>query len=227
MQAENTKVKIYKIEEPIEIQNQPTWNSLQTHKFMKFAQDDNTIYIRFDDDIIFAEENAIERIVQARIEHPEAFAIYPNIINSTICTSWHQEIGALSEEHGIVRKERPDDKDWAYLDAFNYSDSGLIDHIHKTFQRRYNEESLSAYYLPSRSFDDYKHFSICSICWLGKDHIDCGYVEEPQMSWEIAEMLRRPVWFCGNALLFHFGYHTQKEFLETTNHLDFFKNICH
>jgi len=227
MEKENPKVKIYKIDEPISKMNQPTWNSLQTHLFMnKFAQDDDAIYIRFDDDIVWAEEDAILRIVQARIDHPNAFIIYPNIINSTICTSWHQEIGALSEEAGVVRKEDPNDKDFAYLDKFCYSDSGLCDHIHKTFQKRYNEGSLSAYYLPSKSFDDYKHFSICSICWWGKDHIQCGYIEEPQLAWELPEKFGRPVWFCGNALLVHANYHTQAEFMKTTNHLEFYKNIA-
>lgn len=225
MAAENPKVKICKIDEPITIQSQPSWNSLQTHKFMKFAQDDDAIYIRFDDDIVFIEDNFIEKVAQARIDNPNAFIIYPNIINSTICTSWHQEIGALSEEHGIVRRERPDDPDYAYLDEFCYSDSGLIDHIHKTFKKRYEEGSLSAYYLPSRLFTDYKHFSICSICWWGRDKIDCGYVEEPQMAWELPMRYDRPVWFAGNALCVHFTYHTQKLFIETTNHLDFYREI--
>jgi hypothetical protein len=229
MAAENPRVKIYRIEEPLNLDSgQPAWNSLRTHKFFKFAQDDDAIYIRFDDDIVWAEEDAILRIVQARIDHPEAFIIYPNIINSTICTSWHQEIGALSEEAGIVKKERPDDPDFAYLDAFNYSDSGIIDLIHKTFKRRYEEKSLSAYYLPSKSFDDYKHFSICSICWWGKDHIECGRIEEPQMSYELPKKYGRPVWFCGNALLFHASYHTQIEYLEKVRqpyYLDFFREI--
>jgi hypothetical protein len=226
MAAENLKVKIYKLDEPITMLSQPSWNSLQTHKFLnKFAQDDDAIYIRFDDDIVFIEDNFIEKMVEARINNPNAFVIYPNIINSTICTSWHQEIGALSEEHGIVRRERPEDKDWAYLDEFNYSDSGLADHIHTTFQKRYHENSLSAYYLPSKSFNDYKHFSICSICWWGRDHIQCGRVEEPQMAWELPEKYGRPVWFCGNALCVHFAYHTQKAFIETTNHLDFYREI--
>jgi len=225
MQTENPKVKIYTIDEPITMQSQPSWNSLQTYKFMKFAQEDNAIYIRFDDDIVWAEDCAVERIVQARIDHPEAYIIYPNIINSTLCTSWHQEIGAISEEAGIVKKEKGDDPNYAYLDVFNYSDSGLIDLIHKTFKRRYEEKSLSAYYLPSKVFDDYKRFSICSVCWWGRDKIDCGYVEEPQLSWELPMKFQRPVWFVGNALLVHFGYHTQGEFLKTTNHLEFYKEI--
>ena len=234
MAAENPKVKIYRIDEPIET---PTYdyyydkydyNPIKTYKFMKYAREDDTIYIRFDDDIVWAEDQALERICQARIDHPDAFVIYPNIINSTICTSWHQEIGALSEEHGIVRRERADDLDYAYLDEFNYSSSDLIDHIHKTFVKRYNEGSLSAYYLPSRSFDDYKHFSICSICWFGKDHIVCGHIEEPQMSYELPELLKRPNYFVGDALMFHASYHTQRDYLEKVRkpyYLDFFKEI--
>jgi hypothetical protein len=144
-----------------------------------------------------------------------------------MCTSWHQEIGALSEEAGIVRKEREDDLDWAYLDAFNYTSADLILHIHKTFQKRYNEGSLSAYYLPSKSFDDYKHFSICSIAWWGKDKIVCGSNEEAQMAWELPEKFKRPVWFVGNALMFHSFYHTQRQSIggDEKHYLDFFKNI--
>jgi hypothetical protein len=72
-------------------------------------------------------------------------------------------------------------------------------------------------------FDDYKSFSICSVCWWGRDKINCGYVEEPQIAWEIPMQLGRHNFFCGNALLIHFGYHTQGEYLKTTNHLEFYK----
>jgi len=225
MAKENPKVKIYRIDEPIK----PTWesyNAMQTHKFFKFAHDDDTIYIRLDDDIVWVEEGALEKICEARINHPDAFVIYPNVINSTICTSWHQEIGALSEEFGIVRKERPDDLDWAYLDAFNYTDSDLINHIHNTFRKRYEEGSLSAYYLPSKSFDDYKHFSICSIAWWGKDKVKPGILEESQMSHVLPKKFKRPVWFVGNALMVHFSYHTQRDYLNTTEHLKYYKSIA-
>lgn len=226
MAAENDKVKIYRIDEPIT----PTWesyNALQTHKFMKYAQDDDTIYIRIDDDIVWAEDGAIEKICQARIDYPDAFAIYPNVINSTMCTSWHQEIGALSEEAGIVRKERADDLDYAYLDSFNYTSAELIQHIFNTFKKRYEEKSLSAYYLPSKSFDDYKHFSICSLAWWGKDKIKCGSNEEAQMAWELPMKLKRPIFFVGNALVYHIFYHTQRESIggKEEPYLEFFKNI--
>ncbi len=226
MAAENPKVKIYRLDEAIT----PTWesyNALQTHKFFKFSHQDDTIYIRLDDDIIWVAEDAIEKICQARIDHPNAFAIYPNIINSTMCTSWHQEIGALSEEAGIVRREDPKDLDYAYLDAFNYTSTALINHIHNTFKRRYEEGSLSAYYLPSKSFDDFKHFSICSIAWWGKDKVSPGALEESQMAHELPKGFNRPVWFAGDALMVHFAYHTQRTELERDypHHFQFYKSI--
>ena len=226
MATENHKVKIYRLDEPIT----PTWesyNAMQTCKFFKFAHDDNTIYIRLDDDIVWVEEGALEKICQARIDHPDAFAIYPNIINSTMCTCWHQEIGALSEEAGIVKRERPDDLNWAYLDAFNYTDPTLYNHIFNTFKRRYEEGSLSAYYLPSKSFDDYKHFSICSLAWWGKDKIIPGELEEPQMAYELPMLFKRPIWFCGDALMYHSFYHTQRQSLGGNEepYLEFFRKI--
>lgn len=225
MEAENPKVKIYRLGEQI-IPTWETYNALQTHKFFANAQEDDTIYIRFDDDIIWCADDAIEKMCQARIDNPNAFIIYPNIINSTTCTSWHQEIGALSEEAGKVKRYNKADPNYAYLDEFNYSDSRLIDHIHKTFKKRYTEGTLSAYYLPSRSLNEFERFSICSVCWFGKDKMSLGTLEEPQISWELPQALNKPNYFVGDALMVHYSYHTQRGYLTSQGdvHLEFYKN---
>lgn len=235
MQAENPKVKIYRIGEPIEtgvwnginLGNVYTWNSLQTNQFFANTHDDDTIYFRFDDDIVWCADDAIEKICKARIDHPSALVIYPNIINSTIWTSWHQENGALSEEAGKVKRYNPVAPDEAYLDEFNYTDARLIEHIHKTFKKRYEEGTLDAYYAPSRFLEEYERFSICCITWFGSDKLRPGYVEEPQLSWEMAEALKRPNYLCGDALMVHYSYHTQRPYLEATGdtQLEFYKNI--
>lgn len=226
MQAENPKVKIYRLGEAIT----PTWetyNALQTYQFFANAQDDDTIYIRFDDDIIWMADDAIEKMVKARIDHPNAFIIYPNIINSTICTSWHQEKGVLSEEAGKVRRYDKTDPDFAYLDPFNYTDNRLINHIHDTFRKNYEAGTLSNYHLPSRSLDEYERFSICSVCWSGKQKLRLGYIEEPQISWELPMQYEKPNYFVGDALLVHYSYHTQRELLTAQGdvHLKFYDSI--
>jgi len=233
MEAENPKVKIYRIGDAIDSTEDgvsglyETFNPLKTHKFFANAQDDDTIYIRFDDDIIWIEDGAIEKMCQARIDNPDAFIIYPNIINSTTCTAWHQEKGVLSEEAGVVRKYDKTDPDYSYLHEFNYTDNRLINHIHNTFRKNYEEKTLYKYYLPSRSLVNFERFSICSICWFGKDKIKLGYIEEPQLSWELPMALGKPNFFCGDALLVHLSYHTQRPLLEAQGdiHLKYYAKI--
>jgi hypothetical protein len=215
MERENDRVKIYTIEEAIT----PTWesyNALQTHKFFKYTHDDDTIYIRFDDDIIWVEEGAIKKMIEARIDHPEAFVIVPNIINNTLFNSWHQENGALSEEFGKVKRYLASQPDLAYLDEFNYGNGTFCDHIHNTFKKHYEEGTLKAYYLPSKSLDQYQRFSICSICWFGKDKLRTGELEEPEISWLIPAREHKPNFFVGNALMVHAAYHTQRDYLRET-----------
>lgn len=235
MAAENPKVKIYKLDEPITpatetiYEDLKNYNALQTHKFSKFAMDDDTIYIRFDDDIVWIDRGAIQKIVEARIEHPEAFAIYPVVINSTYITNCHQKTGALGKEAGVLRnKEDNPDPDWVYLEPFNYTDSKLIDLIHDTFRKKLEEGKLNDYYLPSRSMDDYQRFSICSIAWFGKDKISPSELEEAQMSWELPKLNNRPIYLLGDALLVHYSYHTQREYLEscTPQKLEFYKQLA-
>lgn len=217
MEAENPKVKRYFLADKNITPSYDTYDALRTYEFFANCHDDNTIYIRFDDDIIWCADDAIEKMVEARIDNPDAFIIYPNIINSTICTSWHQKHGVLSHKFGSVKQQEDHgDPNHAYLDVFNYSDSKFADHIHNTFKVNYEAGTLSNYYLPSRSLDDYQRFSICSIAWWGKDKIIPGRIEEPQMSWELPTLHQRPVWFCGDALMVHAAYHTQRKYLEST-----------
>lgn len=228
MERENPKVKIYRIGDAINsVGFYDTYNPLKTYMFFANAQDDDTIYIRFDDDIVWAADDAIEKICKARIDNPDAFVITPNVINSTICNSWHQENGALSEEAGIVKKYTITDPNYAYLDAFNYTDARFADLVHSTFKKHYEEGTLSAYYLPSKSLDEFQRFSICCISWWGKDKISLGYIEEPQLSWELPMALNRPNYLCGDALLVHAAYHTQRPYLEATGDvaLQYYKTI--
>lgn len=231
MEAENPKVKIYRIGEPILT---PTYdyahgdyNPLKTYMFFANTHEDDTIYIRFDDDIIWCADDAIEKMVKARIDNPNALFITPNIVNSTICNSYHQEIGALSEEAGRVKRYIKSDPDWAYLDEFNYSDSKFADHIHNTFKQHYENGTLDKYNLPSRSYDEFERFSICSVCWFGKDKIKIGYIEEPQINNELPRELNRPNYFVGDALMVHYNYHTQKPYFDACGnpHLEFYNKI--
>lgn len=225
MEAENPKVKRYFIENLEDKYNGS--DTFRTCEFFRNCHDNDTIYIRFDDDIVWAEDDAIRKMCIARIENPYSLCIYPTVINSTYITSLHQASGVLGKEAGEVHQWKEDDPNWAYLDEFNYTDSKLIDLIHDTFKKNYEAGTLNKYYLPSRVLEKYERFSICSLAWWGKDKINPGSLEEAQMSWELPHDLNKPNYLLGDALMVHYAYHTQRDYLEscTPQKLEFYKTI--
>lgn len=67
------------------------------------ATDDDTIYIKIDDDLVWIDDYAIPYMVTSLLAHPEAFNIQSNVINSRFTHWFHHATGAilpfLPEEH--------------------------------------------------------------------------------------------------------------------------------
>lgn len=54
--------------------------------FYRKCVEENTIYFKLDDDIVWMEPNAIENMVRFRIDNPEYFLVSPLIINNALST---------------------------------------------------------------------------------------------------------------------------------------------
>lgn len=63
--------------------------------FYKYCQDDNTIYIKLDDDVVWIAPNFFEEIVSFRIANPQYFLVSPLVINNDISTYILQNEGLL------------------------------------------------------------------------------------------------------------------------------------
>ncbi|MCJ1385677.1 hypothetical protein MMC17_008800 [Xylographa soralifera] len=59
------------------------------------AVDNNTLYIKIDDDMVYIHEDAIPRLVHSRLAHSSAFDIAANIINSPLTNWFHARTGAI------------------------------------------------------------------------------------------------------------------------------------
>lgn len=79
-----------------EADDSSTYNNLDIYKFFKNYTDEDTVYIRFDDDIVWVDnEDKLKDFIQFRIDNPQYFLIFANIINNGICNYIHQRTGAL------------------------------------------------------------------------------------------------------------------------------------
>lgn len=63
----------------------------------------NTIFVRFDDDIVYVHPDAVARLAKAKTEMPDTMCVFPVIINNAICSWFAQQLGKIPREWGVVR----------------------------------------------------------------------------------------------------------------------------
>ena len=61
----------------------------------RHATDNETMYIKIDDDIIWVDDDAIPRLVTSLMKHPEAYLMASNLINSPMIQWVHFSQGAV------------------------------------------------------------------------------------------------------------------------------------
>jgi len=187
------------------------------HRFYTNCIDENTIYLRFDDDIVWIGENSVEELIKTRLENPEPFLVFSNIINNTRASYYHQQKG-IYEPHWELTDN--------CLNPTAWQDFEFVKMIHDTFKRRY---SLELYDIENITLPDTRHFSINSFAVFGKDLATFGGVfgtadEERLLSEFKPTELNRPCMISGKAQVVHFSYYPQRPHLDTCpEYLNYYK----
>jgi hypothetical protein len=93
--------------------------------------DRNTVYVRFDDDVVYLHEAAVENLVRARIEMDAPTAIFPVIFNNAICSYFLQACGKIPREWGEVGMYCMDQMGWIDGPFAQKLHELLLDHIER------------------------------------------------------------------------------------------------
>lgn len=96
---------------------------LNTGRYYRNAIEPDTVYVRFDDDIVYVHENAIERLVRRKIGNP-SLVCFPIIWHNAICSYYSQQFGKIPQEFGIVREPY-------CMDPIGWIDAGFAESIHR------------------------------------------------------------------------------------------------
>ncbi|MCO6043580.1 hypothetical protein NG895_06645 [Aeoliella sp. ICT_H6.2] len=182
--------------------------------FRDFAQPD-TVYVRFDDDIVWMAPDAVERIVQARIDDRESLLVLGNIVNNSICTAAHQRAGLIPSVTQTVNSECSDEVGWKNPITARKVHQAFLSDLTLGQQQRWTEVEIP--------LGLGQRFSINVISWLGEtmaqipelpdDEID----EEPFLTQELPQRLNRPNTVCSEALFAHFAFWPQRPYLDWTS----------
>ncbi len=183
-------------------------------QFFPACTDDNTVYVRFDDDICWIAPNAVEELVEFRIAHPEYFLVFPAIVNNAICTYLEQRMGALPSvveacEYACQGNawSNPEIGAQAHVDFLNAAEAG----------------DVSVFQFGAWECRDFERVSINCIAWLGSAFAEFGgFVGPDEELWLTETKPRasgRPNCLWGKSLVSHFAFFTQRTHLEAETDL--------
>lgn len=184
-------------------------------KHMKEAE--GVIYLRLDDDIVYIEETAVPRIVDFRLKNPEAFLVYPVILNN-VRTSYHLQRAGIVDASWGIKNEMCDVVAWKHQDYIYFLHMKILDAIERG-------TLIEDFALPSEVYSDptYEdgHISINVFAMWGTDLVACDVApdEESYLSvWRPKELGKQNA-RAGDSMFVHFAYHTQTAYMDSTGML--------
>lgn len=187
--------------------------------FFKYAKDKDSIYIRFDDDVVWIEEGFIKKLCRFRIENPQYFLVYGNIVNNAIIDHLHQRIGALEFDNNAISYLCGDDNGW--------KSSEMAEIKHRNFLKKLSCGKIDSFKFNKWDLFFNERVSINCISWLGESFLDIdkSIDEEQFLSVDYPKSKGLINTIYGEAVCSHFAFYTQREKLDKTELLSGYKKL--
>lgn len=195
--------------------------NLSVCSFFPKCVDPKTVYVRFDDDVVLLDsKDAFLEFVKFRINHPEYFIVFGNILNNAILTHIHQDRGTLNTSYGKSEYKCMCDVGWK-SGEFAVS-------LHKDVL---SKPSLEVFrFVEPWVLKDYERVSINCISWLGSEFEKFGGVvgieDEEWLSCVKPKQLNRPNVIYGGFVVVHFAFYPQRSVVDKTDLLKKYEEIA-
>lgn len=196
--------------------------------FFQNAKDTNTVYVRFDDDIIAIDTlEAFQNFLKFRIDHPEYFLIVGTIMNNAIISNIQQRVGNIPLLSGKLSR-------YDCMESMGWNDPHFAEELHRyILSKPLKNFRLNTNWL----LLEYERVSINCISWLGKEFAEfsgvvSSYDEEEWLTCVKPRYIQKPNCIYGGFVCVHYAFHIQREHLRKTDILDMYKkyisdsNMC-
>lgn len=198
----------------------PSCDGRQLHKFFLNCVDDDTVYVRFDDDIILVDDKeAFDKFIQFRKDHIEFFLVYGNILNNAAITNLHQKNGTIPIDQKV---------EFECLDDIGWKDPIFAENLHRYILSK--NANLKQFYMPNYIVKNFKRVSINCVSWFGRQFGKFGGVvhehEEEFISTVMPLKTAKPICIYGEFVCVHYAFHTQRKHMdENTDILQKYKDV--
>jgi Methyltransferase domain len=180
-------------------------------QFFVHAISEDSIYIRLDDDILYLELDFFENLLRFRVNNPQYFLVFPNIVNNAICTYIQYKRKAIDTNAPVYP--------WC-MDRTGWWSARLAEQLHRAFLRDANNGHVAQWHFGTHVLA-FTWFSINCMTWFGRDfalfggHV-IGNEEEYLTVLKPAELERTNCIF-GDAVVAHYSFYIQRDYLDTTD----------
>lgn len=204
--------------EPTRPVSPPPLRGLSIDQFYVHCLDPGTIYIRFDDDVVYADPQLVERLLAFRVEHREYFLVLPLIINNPLCSFLLTVDGKLDPIFARRPHLRSDSMNIMRL---YWGSQEFPRALHRFFLQLLETERTDWFRLvPCPSLIN--RLSINCIAWFGADLADAGGMplgvdEEEWLGAVLPMRLRRCNGIAADIIAAHYAFFRQREALDMTD----------
>lgn len=240
LQYINTLEKKFEKIKYIELPSNKIGNFTGWSYLYNFMMEEDTVYIKLDDDIVYLSDNFFENLLKYRFEHPEYICAFPVIVNNSY-TSAIRKNSLLNKEHGNASLSEkmtlhffngkyavdehnkfladPNSKEWN-LGEIEFGKEIITRQLPSTLSRK-NGFAL----LPRPQ--------ICAICFFGKvmkiiniakevEHLN----DEEYLTYYVFNKLKSAKnGMTSTALCSHYSFSQQKPVVDRTDVLDRYKKL--
>ncbi len=188
--------------------------------FYPLCQDEDTIYIKLDDDVVWFDPDFFNEICKYRTEHPDYFLVSPLVINNGICNY-------ILQNRGIIKFNQ-------YLTCQGYDpafyNGYLAEQLHNWFIETQLKHGDFHRILSDQPQDiAMQRFAINAVAWFGKDFKKFGGVlsgddeEFLTVIYPVRNNLTNS--FDCNTVVSHFSFSAQRAHLDKTDILSKYEQI--
>jgi hypothetical protein len=185
------------------------------YHFFENTKREDTIYIFFDDDIIYLSENFISEFKELRIKNTKSFFVLPNIINNGLLSYIHYR-------NNLVKF--PVAPKYYFLDNVGWKDPYFCEALHKAFLNDLTNNNIQKW---KSSFGewklyDYERMSFDCFAFFGSNmKHEIRKIDNPDFENQISSIITKkydnPAVVYGNPICVHYSFSPQRKHLETTD----------
>ena len=198
-----------------------------TGYFYRYMTDRDTVFVRFDDDIIYVHDDAVARLVRHKVQTPESVCSFALIWNNSIVSWFLQQAGIIPRDFGTVGGPY-------CMDGVGWASGDFAVKIHRLLLEHIDAGTTEQVFL----YQDFPlkvgmQFSVSCFASLGSRYADLSMpgVLEPdeEESWHTVHEPRRidqPNMIVGNALVSHYTFFPQQREVFETDILDRYRHIA-